>query len=125
MARRWVQDQPPGAVRRCLSTIVCVAAMAAVTRAADAPNTLKTSSDWEGRRANSILLNGDWEFSPGDGSEQAETSEGASRLRWKAVTLPGSVVEYRDPAAAGIRFAWVRRSFSVSAAQAERLAVLR
>ncbi|HZO89055.1 MAG TPA: hypothetical protein VFB38_12025 [Chthonomonadaceae bacterium] len=82
-------------------------------------------ADWEGKRANSLVLNGNWEFAPGDGSERAETSEGARRLRWQAVTLPGSVVKYSDPAAANMRFAWVRRSFSVSAAQARGLAVLR
>ncbi len=79
----------------------------------------------EGRRSNSILLNGDWEFALGDGSESAETAEGAGGLHWQAVTLPGPLLKYSDPAAARTRFAWVRRTFTVPPARANGLAVLR
>lgn len=82
------------------------------------------SSDFEGKRTNSLLLNGSWEFAPGNGDERGETSEGANHLHWTKVTLPGSVMPYNDPKAATIRFAWVRRSFPVTAAQAKGLAVL-
>ncbi|MCC6445848.1 MAG: hypothetical protein IT210_20635 [Armatimonadetes bacterium] len=79
----------------------------------------------EGYRANSISLNGSWEFARGDGSEAAETAVGARRLQWQKVDLPGSLMRHSDPDAANTRFAWVRRKFSVSAAQAGGLAVLR
>lgn len=100
-----------------------IAAASAAT--ADTPRAPTTHRGWEEWRANSISLSGDWEFAPGDGGERAETLEGAGRLPWKTVTLPGTVVEYRDPAAATMRFAWVRRTFTVSASQAKGLAVLR
>ncbi len=110
-----------------VATRGCVLAIAwAITAAAaDVPKVPQAPGGWEQRRANSISLNGQWEFSPGDGSERAETAEGASSLQWKAVTLPGSVVKYDDPAAASMRFAWVRRTFTVSRSQAAGLAVLR
>lgn len=43
----------------------------------------------EGARANSVLLNGPWEYVLGDGSEGAETTAGQVKLQWKQVTLPG------------------------------------
>lgn len=79
----------------------------------------------EGQHADSISLNGPWEFALGNGDEHAETPEGASRLSWKPVTLPGALLKYSDPAAATTRFAWVRRTFPASAARAQSLAVLR
>jgi len=118
------QNRAPSIGGRRLPGVVCITMIAALSGAVGASNTPGSLPDWEGRRANSILLNGDWEFSPGDGGERAETSEGASRLRWQVVALPGSVVKYSDPAAAQIRFGWVRRTFTISAAQAGGLAVL-
>jgi len=110
---------------RKLSVVTWVVATAATIATANASNVLKTSPEGETRRVNSVLLNGAWEFSPGDGGEHAETPEGASRLRWQTVTLPGRFMPWSDAAAANTRFVWARRSFTVSAAQASGLAVLR
>jgi hypothetical protein len=71
------------------------------------------------------LLNGDWEFSPGDGSEQAQTPDGTSSLQWRTVKLPGPFMPWSQEAANNTRFVWTRRIFTVSAAQAKCLAVLR
>jgi hypothetical protein len=105
--------------------LIAWAALTTTASAAETSNAPKSPRGWEEWRANSVSLSGQWEFSPGDGSEQAETVEGAARLQWKAVTLPGAVAPYDDPAAATMRFAWVRRTFGVSPAQAGGLAVLR
>ncbi len=88
-------------------------------------NTVQDPLDWEGRRGNSVSLNGTWEFSPGDGSEQAESPDGANHLHWKAVVLPGPFMPWSQEAATQTKVVWARRSFKVTAAQAEGLAVLR
>ena len=123
MLSRCVHDQTLNV--RYLSVALGVVVIAIVGRAANASIAPTRSMDWEGRRANSVLLNGEWEFAPGDGNERAERAENANSLSWTVVTLPGSVVKYADPAAASMRFAWVRRTFTVSAEQAGGLAVLR
>ncbi len=105
--------------------MVSWSSLTTVAFAVSAPSDRQTLRGWEQSRANSISLCGDWEFVAGDGSERAETAEGASRLQWKIVTLPAPIVPYNDPAASSIRFAWVRRRFTVSPAQAASLAVLR
>ncbi|MCL5279293.1 MAG: hypothetical protein M1376_05245 [Planctomycetes bacterium] len=102
---------------------VVVTTVAAAPRVA--ANTARTFADWEGRRANFVLLNGAWEFSPGDGSEQAESPDGARRLRWRAVTLPGPFLPWSQEAANRTKVIWARRSFQVTGAQAQGLAVLR
>jgi hypothetical protein len=45
--------------------------------------------EFEGSRENSILLNGQWEFARGDGSEGAETAAGQQDVARQQVTLPG------------------------------------
>jgi len=123
MTHRCVQDQAANVVGRCLFVAVgVVLTTAAVAPAAD---TARTLADWEGRRTNSILLNGSWEFSPGDGSERAETPDGARRLHWQAVALPGPFLPWSQEAANQTKFIWARRSFKVTPAQAQGLAVLR
>jgi hypothetical protein len=69
MRRRGVRDHAPSAVVSRLSAVVCMAAVMAGSGTAGASNTSRGLPDWEGRRVNSILLNSDWELSPGDGSE--------------------------------------------------------
>ena len=124
MPSRCMQNRAWGVVGGCFSAIVCIVMITAVSRAG-ASNTSRNLSDWEGRRTNSILLNGDWEFSPGDGSEQAESPDGANRLHWQAVTLPGPFMPWSQEAANQTKFVWARRSFKVTPAQAQGLAVLR
>ena len=79
----------------------------------------------EGRRADFVLLNGDWEFALGEGNEEAYTAEGRASLEWEPVTLPGLFVPWSEGAASRIEFVWARRTFEVTPAQAARLAVLR
>jgi len=125
MSYRCGQDRSESALGGCLLGIVCAAVIAAVGGAAGASDTSRGPFDWEGRRVNSVLLNGHWEFAPGDGSEQAETSEGANRLHWRAVTLPGLFMPWNQEVANQTKFFWARRSFKVTPDQARGMAVLR
>jgi len=102
----------------------CLFAAAEMAVGAD-PSNSWAFTDEKGPRANSIALNGAWEFAVGDGNEAAETGEGAGRLGWKAVTLPDSFMKWSDEAATKTRFVWARRDFTVTADQARSLAVLR
>jgi hypothetical protein len=77
------------------------------------------------RRADCVLLNGDWECALGDGTESAQIESGQETLRWRPTTLPGRFAAWNEHDAVDIRFVWVRRKFDVSASQADRLAVLR
>jgi hypothetical protein len=122
---RGVQDQASGVSGGCLLAVACVAVIAGAGAAADAANALRTPSAWEGGRANSILLNGTWEFCVGDGSERAESPEGAHRLPWKTVTLPGPFMPYSQEAANETKVVWTRRRLEITPAQARGLAVLR
>ena len=79
----------------------------------------------ERARANSVLLNGLWEYVFGDGSEGAETTAGQAKLQWKRVMLPGPFMRWNQEVANQTKFLWARRSFNVSAAKAKGLAVLR
>jgi len=102
---------------------------------AQAPTELKgeaaprRSSRWagesEGARANSVLLNGPWEYVFGDGSEGAETAAGQAKLSWQPVTLPGPFMRWNQEVANQTKYAWACRTFGVSAAQAKGLAVSR
>jgi hypothetical protein len=80
---------------------------------------------YEGSRDDSILLNGQWEFTVGDGSEGSESGNEQNKLSWQRVTLPGPFMKWSKEAANDTKIVWARRSFSVSASQAEGLAVLR
>ena len=79
----------------------------------------------EGSRANSLLLNGAWEWALGEGDEGAETAAGEQKLRWRQVTLPGPFMAWNQEVANQTKFVWARRSFEVTPAQAKGLAVLR
>ena len=81
--------------------------------------------EYEGSRANSVLLNGAWEFAVGDGTEGAESGAGALGLRWQPVTLPGPFMKWNQEVANQTKFVWARRRFSVTPTQAQGLAVLR
>ncbi|MFB3894347.1 MAG: glycoside hydrolase family 2 TIM barrel-domain containing protein [Phycisphaerae bacterium] len=79
----------------------------------------------EGRRADSILLNGPWEFVEGAGDEEAQTPAAAGKLRWQPTTLPGNFVPFSEKAATSVKFVWARRTFDATEQQAAKLAVLR
>ena len=81
--------------------------------------------EYEGARENSILLNGQWEFAQGDGSEHAESLAGQRKIDWQQVTLPGPFMKWNQEVANQAKIFWVRRSFKVTRAQAESMAVLR
>ena len=107
-----------------MKRFLCVALMVA--------SACTTVSALEGRRDNSILLNGPWQFVVGQGDEDVFGPESENRLAWKSVALPGRFVEWDHEAttairqaATSIRFVWARRSFEVSQEQASRLAILR
>ena len=79
----------------------------------------------EGQRADAVLLNGPWQFARGNGDEGAESGAGQAKLQWKPVTLPGQFSQWDPKLATSVRFVWARRKFTVTQAQAGRLAVLR
>jgi hypothetical protein len=125
MHHRYVQYQAKGRIGICFSAVVWIGMAAAAIAAADRSNAPRASSEGEGMRTNSVLLNGDWEYSTGDGNEHAETPDGARHLKWQTVNLPGRFMPWNNEVAANTRFVWTRRTFTVSAAQAACLAVLR
>jgi hypothetical protein len=81
--------------------------------------------EYEGSRADSVLLNGVWEFAVGAGDDGAQTAAGQHQVGWQAVKLPGPFMSWTKGAPNQTKVVWARRSFNVSAAQAQRLAVLR
>lgn len=81
--------------------------------------------EYEGSHANSILLNGPWEFARGDGSEGAETAAGQQKVPWQQVALPGPFMKWSQEAAHQTKFVWARRNFKITQTQADGLAVLR
>jgi hypothetical protein len=84
-----------------------------------------TAHAYEGRRGNSVLLNGQWEFAKGTGNEEAQSAAGQQPLDWQPVTLPGPFMKYSQEAANQTKVVWARRSFNVTPTQANGLAVLR
>jgi hypothetical protein len=86
---------------------------------------LMCSLAYGGRRADSVPLNGAWEFALGNGDERAEMADGAAKLAWRPARLPGPFVPWTDENATKVRFAWARCTFTVTPAQVRRLAVLR
>lgn len=86
-----------------------------------------TAFAYEGRRADSVLLNGDWQYVVGDGNEAADTAAGQDKLTWLAAKLPGQFVPFVQGPNRPIppKLIWSKRTFEVSAQQAGKLAVLR
>lgn len=79
----------------------------------------------EGARANSVLLNGTWEFVRGAGDENAETAAGSRKLEWRTVKLPGPFMPWSQEAGNNTKCVWARRNFTVTSEQAGDFAVLR
>ncbi len=86
---------------------------------------MNVTTAYEGRRDNSILLNGPWQFALGNGDEYAENPDGQKKLSWQETILPGPFMEWNEQAAQTIKFVWAKRTFEVSEPQAESMAVLR
>jgi len=84
-----------------------------------------TASAYDQRRENSILLNGKWQYNRGAGDEEAFKIANQPRLDWNDVNLPGQFMEWTEERARNIDFIWAKRSFDISAEQANSLAVLR
>lgn len=87
MPYRCVQDRAPGVVGGCLLAIVCAGVIAAASGAASASNTSKTLHDWEGRHANSILLNSEWQACADLLSDDYPAMISSGRT-WQTVTVP-------------------------------------
>ena len=87
MNHRYMQYQAKSRIGIYFSAVVLVGMTAAAIAAADRSNAPRTSSEGEGMRTNSVLLNGDWEYSTGDGNEHAETPDGARRLGERVARL--------------------------------------
>lgn len=83
-----------------------------------------TAQAYEGQRANSVLLSGQWEYAPGEGDEAAQAA-GQRDLHWRRVTLPGPFMRYSQEAVNETKIVWARRGFTVTATQADALAILR
>jgi len=79
----------------------------------------------ESDRKRSLILNGTWQFTVGEGNERAETPEGQAKLTWRPVQLPGAFMPWSQEAVANTAFVWARRSFELTPEQAASLAVLR
>src|SRR5512139_3732851 len=71
----------------------------------------------EGNRTNSILLNGAWEFSRGEGDENAETQAGRQKLRWEPIQLPGPFMRWSQKAVNNTKCVWACRKFTLTTAQ--------
>jgi hypothetical protein len=97
----------------CFAALLCIVFVCPVAGA------------YEGQRANSVLLNGGWEFARGNGDESAESAAGQKGLNWRAVQIPGPFMEWNERLARELKFVWARRRFDVTPAQANSLAVLR
>ena len=78
-----------------------------------------TAFAYEGRREQSVLLNGFWEFAPGEGDEHAGAPEGQAALDWQEVALPGQFMAWDLEVAKGTRFIWAKRTFEVSETRPE------
>ncbi|MCR4412163.1 MAG: hypothetical protein NUV77_07025 [Thermoguttaceae bacterium] len=103
---------------RCTRGLICLVVLGC-------GSSLSLARESEGARENSILLNGRWEFAVGSGNEGAETPAGQRGLSWRPVALPGPFMKWSQEALHQTKVVWARRSFRISAAQAEAMAVLR
>ena len=79
----------------------------------------------EGDHGRALPLNGPWQYAVGTGDEDAETAAGQAALTWQDVELPGPFMPWSEEAVSSIAFVWARRTFEVTADQAQSLAVLR
>lgn len=79
----------------------------------------------EGSRTNSLLLNGAWEWAFGEGTEAVDSLAAGASLPWRKVNLPGPFAAWNQDVANHTKCVWARRTFTVTAAQSESLAVLR
>ena len=80
---------------------------------------------YEGRRADSILLNGQWDYSIAEGDEDAQIASNQDKLTWKQVNLPGPFAEWSEHNATSIKFVWLKRTFDIMQSRANKMAVLR
>ena len=68
---------------RCLAAVVIAGANAQASE----QNTIETMPNWEGWRANSIVLNGEWEACAGPLNDDYAAMFSRER-RWQSVTVP-------------------------------------
>jgi len=71
-------------------------------------------------------LNGTWEVSRGDGSEEMWRPQTAARATWTPVEVPGNLNEGLDrEGGEKVRFVWVRKSFTLDGVHGQNGVVLR
>ena len=75
-------------------------------------------------REGALSLNGTWECALGTGAERAWTRQGEAGLEWHATTVPGNNLDATGADINKIEFAWARRDFTLTAQQAQQLAIL-
>ena len=75
-------------------------------------------------RAGAVSLNGTWECALGTGAEQAWTPQGQAGLTWNSTTVPSNNLDTTGANINNIQFAWARKDFTLTAQQAQRLAIL-
>jgi len=83
------------------------------------------TAGYEGKRTDSVLLNGQWDYCFAEGDEDAQIASNQSSLTWKQVGLPGPFDEWSERNATSIKFVWLKRTFDVTPSQAKKMAVLR
>ncbi len=84
-----------------------------------------TANAYEGRRADFVLLSGQWDFCFAEGDEEAQIPSNQPNLTWKQVAIPGPFGEWSEHNATSIKFVWLKRTFDVTPSQANKMAVLR
>jgi hypothetical protein len=75
-------------------------------------------------RSDTVSLNGLWQSSSGDGSEQAWLHSVQNNMTWGTTTVPGNNLDTTGANINNIEFAWARRDFTLSSQQAQRMAIL-
>ena len=75
-------------------------------------------------RAGALSLNGTWECALGTGTRRAWTRQGQAGLAWHTTTVPGNNLDTTGANINNIEFAWARRDFTLTAQQAQQLAIL-
>jgi hypothetical protein len=75
-------------------------------------------------RVDTLLLNGTWEYALGTGAEQGWTPAGQAGLAWNTVAVPNNNLDTTGANINTIQYVWVRRDFTLTAQQAQRLAII-
>jgi PKD repeat protein len=75
-------------------------------------------------RSDTLSLNGTWEAALGTGAEQGWTAAGQALLTWNTVDVPTFNLDTTGATIDNIQFVWARRDFTLTAQEAQRLAII-